>query len=164
MKVFRVVADSSCLIGLAQIKQFALLKDLFFEIYIPPAVYEEVVVKGKGEAGSNETEFAIRDGWILLKAVDDEIAVDALSATLGRGESEVIILCRELGVDYALIDERVARHKAELMNVSTTGILGIIELAIETGFVIDKKKLVNELRKAGFRISDKLYKRMVADS
>lgn len=33
MKVFRVVADSNCLIGLAQIKIFALLKEVFAEIY-----------------------------------------------------------------------------------------------------------------------------------
>jgi len=35
MKVFRVAADSSCLIGLAQIKIFRLLKEVFAETYIP---------------------------------------------------------------------------------------------------------------------------------
>ena len=39
MRVFRVVADSSCLIGLAQIELFGLLKELFLEVYIPRAVY-----------------------------------------------------------------------------------------------------------------------------
>jgi len=43
MKVFRVAVDSSCLIGLAQIEIFGLLKEVFAEIYIPRAVYEEVV-------------------------------------------------------------------------------------------------------------------------
>lgn len=78
MKVFRTVADSSCLIGLAQIELFALLRDLFLEVYIPQAVHEEVVVKGRGEPGSNETESAVKDGWISIKAINDEIAVDAL--------------------------------------------------------------------------------------
>jgi len=54
MKNFRVVADSSCLIGLAQINLFHLLKELFSEVYIPFAVYDEVVIKGGGEAGSME--------------------------------------------------------------------------------------------------------------
>ena len=99
MKVFRVVADSSCLIGLAQIRLFGLLKDLFSEICIPPAVYDEVVFKGRGEAGSDETESAVEDGWISMKAVNDEIATNALTTTLGKGESEVIILCRELGLN-----------------------------------------------------------------
>ena len=44
MKVFRVAADSSCLMGLAQIDLFRLLKELFSEVYIPHAVYDEVAI------------------------------------------------------------------------------------------------------------------------
>ena len=95
-----------------------------------------------------------------IKTVNDEIAVNALTTNLGKGESEVVILCKESGFDYALIDERTAREKAALMGVNTMGVLGVMDLAIEMGFAIDKKKLVKELRGAGFRISDKLYKRM----
>jgi len=164
MKVFRVVADSSCLIGLAQIELFGLLEELFSEVYIPPGVYDEVVVKGRGEAGSHETESAVKDGWISMKAVNDEMATDALATTLGKGESQVIILCKELGFDYALVDEKAARYIAERMSVSTMGLLGIIDLAIEMGFAMDKKSLINQLRGVGFRISDKLYKRMFPDS
>lgn len=160
MKAFRVVADSSCLIGMAQIKIFGLLKEVFEEIYIPDAVYEEVVINGRDEAGSAETESAVRDGWISAKSVNDEMAVNALTTILGKGESEVIILCKKSGFDYALIDERTARDAAALMRVNTMGVLGIIDLAIEMGFAIDKKKIVNQLREVGFRISDKLYKRM----
>ncbi len=124
MKVFRVAVDSSCLIGLAQIGIFGLLREVFAEIYIP----------------------------------------GALTTNLGKGESEVIILCKELGFDYALIDERTAREKAALMSVNTMGVLGVMDLAIEMGFDIDKKRLVKQLREIGFRISDKLYKRMFPDN
>ena len=164
MKVFRVVADSSCLIALAQIELFGLLKELFSEIYIPRAVYEEVVVKGRGEAGSGETESALKDSWISIKDVNDKTAIDALRTILGKGESEVIILCKELRADYALIDERTARHTAELMSVDTMGVFGIMDLAIEMGFAIDKRYLIKQLRDVGFRISNKLYKRMFGDS
>lgn len=164
MKVFRVVADSSCLIGLAQIAQFKLLKGLFKEVYIPEAVYNEVVINGKGEAGSNDTKSAVRDGWILKRAVNDELAVNALTAILGKGEAEVIILYKELKLDLALIDERTARSMAELINVNTMGILGIIDLAVEKGFSINKKRAVDQLRDLGFRIGDKLYKRIIPDS
>ena len=163
MKAFRVVADSSCLIGLARIKQFELLKDLFSEIYIPQAVYDEVVIAGKGEAGSEETESAIKDGWLLKKAVNDEVAVNALTTALSKGESEVIILCKELELDFALIDERMARSMAELMGINTRGVLGIIKLATDRGFSIDKKKLVDQLIDSGFRISEELYKKIVSE-
>ena len=49
------------------------------------------------------------------------------------------------------------------MNVNTMGILGIVGLAIEMGFSIDKKKVVDYLIDLGFRISDKLYKKMFSD-
>jgi predicted nucleic acid-binding protein len=163
MKVFRVVADSSCLIALSQIEMFGLLKELFSEIYIPSAVYEEVAVKGRGEPGSGETESALKDGWISMKDVNDKTAIDALRTILGKGESEVIILCKELRADYALIDERTARHTAGLMSVDTMGVFGIMDLAIEMGFAIDKRYLIKQLRDVGFRISDKLYKRMFGD-
>lgn len=164
MKVFRVVADSSCLISLAQIDKFELLKDLFLEVYIPHAVYDEVVIKGESEVGSDNVETAIKDGWLLKKAVKDDVAVNALTTLLGKGESEVIILFKELGLDYALIDEKMARDVASLMNVKTIGVLGIIDLAIEREFSIDKKKVVDQLKDFGFRISDKLYKKIFPDS
>ncbi len=64
MKVFRVAADSSCLIGLVHIRLFESIKDLFAEIYIPSAVYNEVVVQGKGKFGVDEIEAAVKaGGW-----------------------------------------------------------------------------------------------------
>lgn len=157
MKAFRVVADSSCLIGLARIKQFELLNELFLDVCIPQSVYYEVTVKGNGETGSEETEAAIKNGWLKNKTINDEMAVSALTPVLGKGESEVIVLCKELGFDYALIDERTARNMAELMGVNTMGVIGIINLAAERGYPIDKKKLVDQLIELGFRISNTLY-------
>lgn len=160
MKAFRVTVDSSSLIGLAQINQFELLKELYTEVYIPEAVCQEVVIKGKGEPGSKETEKAVHNGWIIKKAAADKIAVKALSSTLGEGESEVIILYKELGLDYAIIDEKTARYMAELMDVNLIGVIGVIDMAIGKGFDINKKVLVDQLIEKGFRISSKLYKRM----
>jgi predicted nucleic acid-binding protein len=51
---------------------------LFIEVTIPRAVYDEVVINRKGEAGSEETEAAIKEGWILRKSVSDKTAVSAL--------------------------------------------------------------------------------------
>jgi len=164
MKILRAVVDSSSLIGLAQIEQFELLKDLFSEVCIPDAVYKEVVIEGKGEPGSEETERAIKDGWIIRKRAVDIIAVKALSSTLGEGESEVIVLCKEIESDFAVIDERTARAAAELMGINVIGLIGIIDLAIEKGFDINKKALVDILIESGFRISNRLYKLMFPGS
>lgn len=79
---------------------------------------------------------------------------------LGRGEAEVRIVCRELNLDCALIDERIARDMAEILNVNTMGVLGIIDLAAQRGFPINKKEAADRLKDMGFRISEKLYKKM----
>lgn len=164
MKGFRVVADSSCLIGLAEVNLFTLLKELFSEVYISNAVYDEVVIDGKGQAGANETDFAVQEGWILKESANDELVLNSLTTILGRGEAEVIILCKQLNLDYALIDERIARDTAEILNVNTMGVLGIIDLAVHRGFPINKKKVVDKLIDVGFRISEKLYKKMFPNS
>ncbi len=158
-----VVADSSCLIALSQISQFKLLRELFDKVFVPKAVYQEVVIKGKNEAGSKETEKAIRDGWMTKKSVKDTTSVKALSITLGSGESEVIALCKELNADFALIDEKTARDVAGLMDISTIGTIGIINLAVIKGIDIDKKKALELLRNKGFRMSDKLYKKIITE-
>ena len=45
----KVVSNSGPLINLAKVGQFTLLRDLFQHITIPPAVFEEVVVRGGGQ-------------------------------------------------------------------------------------------------------------------
>ena len=50
------------------------------------------------------------------------------------------------------------------MNVNTMGVLGVIDLAIERGIPIDKKKVIAHLKDLGFRISDKLFKKIFPDS
>jgi predicted nucleic acid-binding protein len=47
-----VVSDSSPLIGLAQIQRLELLPCLFGEIFIPQAVYDEVVIAGRKKVGT----------------------------------------------------------------------------------------------------------------
>ena len=160
MKNLRVGIDSSCIIGLSPIEKFQLLKDLFSEIYIPNAVYQEVVVYGKDRIGAKETEEAIQKGWLKRIDVKDKLAVQALLPTLGRGESEVIILGRERELDFVLIDEVLARKIAKLMGLKIVGAIGIIDLAIGRGFQLNKKALVDELINLGFRISKKLYNKI----
>lgn len=161
MKAFRVVADSSCLIGLVHINLFEHLQEMFVDVYIPDAVYDELAVKGIGKTGAHEIETAVKAGWLKKTSVHDELAVKALLPTLSRGEAEVIVVATELDLDYALIDEKTARNMAALMDIKTIGTLGIIDIAITAGIAIQKKTAVDLLRNVGFRISERLYKKIL---
>ncbi len=55
-----IIADSSPLIGLARIGQLALLPRLYSKTLIPPEVWDEVTIRGKGRPGAKELSEASR--------------------------------------------------------------------------------------------------------
>jgi predicted nucleic acid-binding protein len=87
-----VIADSSCLIVLSKIGKLEILRKLFERIYIPPAVFYEVVELGKGRAGTQAIKEA---NWIECVTVKDSLAVKKRQLTLDAGESEAIVLASE---------------------------------------------------------------------
>ena len=82
-----VVANAGPLIALAEIGCFDLLKSLYWQIHIPPAVRDEVLVSQEGRPGTKEVAAA---GWIRVESVRDLTAVRILRERLDRGESEAI--------------------------------------------------------------------------
>ena len=106
----KVVSNSGPLINLAKVGQFTLLRDLFQHITIPPAVFEEVVIRGGGQPGAGETNTA---QWITRGMLDQSDVADILAAELDRGEAEAIALALQEKADWLLIDERVGRRFAQ---------------------------------------------------
>jgi len=115
-----IVSNAGPLIALAKIERFGLLRELFGKLYIPQAVYDEVVVIGTGRAGANETEQAVSD-WIEVQEVKDLVMVKSLLTKLGKGESEAIALALEAKADLVLLDDYKARATAEFMGLNMTG-------------------------------------------
>ena len=58
------VSDSSTLIILSRIDRLEFLKVIFGQVFIPQAVYDDLVVKGKGKPGAKEVDTA---NWIKVK-------------------------------------------------------------------------------------------------
>ena len=145
-----VVSNTGPLIALATIGQFDLLRKLFGEILIPPAVRAEIL-------DENTVDAVTAADWIIVRTAQDEIAVQLLSGELDAGESEAIVLARELKADPLLIDDRSARHRANIIELSTIGTLGVLLLAKTEGLVPVLESLLGDLRRAGFHMSDELY-------
>lgn len=76
-----VVCNSTILITLARIGKLNILKNLLKEIYIPDAVYKEVVIDGKGLPGAEEVEKA---EWIRNISIKDKLASKILKKDLGE--------------------------------------------------------------------------------
>jgi predicted nucleic acid-binding protein len=149
-----VVSNATPLIAMAMADRFDLLRSIFGRIYIPPGVYEEVVEEGGERFGAMEVRQA---AWIQVIEAKDKLAIEVLEDDLGKGESETIVLAREMQADWVLVDERLARRKLELLDVPTIGTLGILLKAKELGLLHTIGPEVDKLRARGFRLGKQAY-------
>ena len=85
-----VVSDTTPLIALAKIERLHLLADLFGEIFLPQAVYDEVTIFGKGRSGAQEIAEA---NWITVSEVQEKSKVDYLLTQIDLGEAESDCSC-----------------------------------------------------------------------
>jgi predicted nucleic acid-binding protein len=153
-----VVSNSTPLISLARINRLHLLEEIFGKVYIPQGVYEEVVMEGVDKAGAKE----VSEGhWIEVVEVHDRLSVEVLSDELDKGESEAIVLAKELKANWVLMDERLARRKLETLGVNKIGTLGILLRAKEAGMIKAIRPEMDRLTEQGFRISRRVYWKML---
>ena len=149
-----VVVDSSALITLARIGRLELLHRTTGVIHIPEAVFVEVVEKGAGRPGSREVAQA---DWVLRQTVRDVASVDRLRARLGRGESEAIVLAKELEADILVIDDAAARHVAETGEQRVVGLPGWLLYLKQRGVVTAIKPVLDEMIASGFYFDEERY-------
>lgn len=149
-----VVADAGPLIALSRTGYFDLLRSLYGELYLPQAVWDEVVWAGNDRPGVEEVSAAT---WIHVVAVKNVVAVQLLQEQLDLGESEAIVLAIELQADLLLIDEMRGRRVTEARNINHTGTLGTLIMAKKQGKLAVVNPVLDDLQAAGFRMSKKLF-------
>ena len=74
---------------------------------------------------------------------------------LGKGESEVIALAREIGT-RVIIDDLKARKIAETLELIVTGTIGVLIKSENMGLIESAYDKVKELKDKGFYVSDQL--------
>lgn len=150
-----VASNTSPLINLAAVSHLNLLQELYGTIYIPQAVYDEIVIDGVGQAGANEVDQA---DWIKIEPVINQPMVSSLQTDLDVGEAEAIVLAVELNADLLLLDERKGRLVAHRLGLNYIGLLGLLIRAKQEQLISDVKPTMDRLRQnVGFWVSDELY-------
>ncbi|SMC08401.1 DUF3368 domain-containing protein [Nitratiruptor tergarcus] len=147
-----VVSDSTTLIILFDLNRLDLLQNLFQKIYIPNKVHEEITYK---------EDISIPE-FIEIVEVDKSEILKYLEFYLDEGESEAISLALERELPL-IIDEKKGRKIAKNLGIKIVGLLGIIYLNIQKGFITKKeaKELLETAVKNGYRISEKLIKEVL---
>ncbi|MFN8493081.1 MAG: DUF3368 domain-containing protein [Caldilineaceae bacterium] len=157
-----VVSNSTPLIGLASIGRFDLLRQLFGEIQIAQAVYEETVSQGREEGGAKRQVSTA--AWIKLHTVQERLAVEVLLDELDRGEAETIVLAREVKADWVLMDEKKGRRKLTQLGIEKIGTLGILLKAKQAGVLDQIRPDVERLRQQGFSVSPALIEAILVSA
>jgi len=146
-----IVSNTTPLIGLATIGRFEILRQLFGEVYIPKAVYDEAVTVGREDGGAKRE--VSEASWIKVVEIQDRLAVEVLLDELDLGEAEAIVLARELDAEWVLMDEKKGRRKLSQLEIQKIGTVGILLKAKQVGLIKTIRKDLEQLREKGFSIS-----------
>jgi uncharacterized protein len=139
-----------------KLNRLDLLKQLYTQVYIPAAVYNEIEA---GKAKEFYKDLSKTD-WIKIVEIEDKQAVKYF-LDLDSGEAEAIVLATELNADLILLDEKLGRFHAKHADLKVTGTIGILLKAKKEGLIYELKSLLHELTKKDVWISERLKKEIL---
>jgi predicted nucleic acid-binding protein len=152
MSINCVVTNSSPLIVLFKSQQAELLPQLFSEILVPQAVWDEVTVAGQNDTASQQLASVSWAQQVEIGAIAPEVA----AWDLGKGESEVLSLALKTPDCVALIDDKAARRCSQVLGIITLGTGGLLLLAKRRGLIPLVVPKIHALRDAGLWLSEYL--------
>jgi uncharacterized protein len=151
-----VVVNATPIITLSVADHLDLLRGLYEEVVIPPAVRAEVLAGGRDRKGAMELAAA---GWIRTVPLEDPRRADLLLSDLDRGEAEVIALAQERSAPLVVLDERLARRHAERLGLGITGTLGVFLKAKQKSLIPQVGPLIRQIQDHGIRLSQRLIEK-----
>jgi predicted nucleic acid-binding protein len=153
MKNGLVIADAGPIFSLAIIDKLEILNSLFDEIKISNAVWEEITLK------KNTDYYKIIESFFKSKVLKIS-SFNELTFIMDYGESESIILYKELNAKFLLIDDKKARTIAENFNIECIGTLGLLSTAKSKGHLDNLRplfvKFIQNNRYYSIRLLNKL--------
>lgn len=152
-----IVADSSPLIALAVTGAIDLLPQLYRDVLLPPAVWDEVTIAGQGLPGAEVVRGA---GWLKVTKPDPAV-VAALTILVGQGEA--IALAQSVVGSVLLLDDAQARRVAERVGLRRIGTLGILRKAKIAGLLDRIEPLIDQLAHHGIYMSRNLIDAILRD-
>ncbi|WP_375579776.1 DUF3368 domain-containing protein [Marivirga tractuosa] len=129
-----VIADAGPIFSLAIVNELELLNQLFNEIKISKAVWDEITL-------DKSTEFYNKISLFFKDKVSHIKGFNELTFVMDYGESESVILYKELNADFLLIDDKKARNIAENFDINCIGTLGILSVSKDKGLIKELRPL-----------------------
>lgn len=137
-----LIADCSALIALSACESLHLLDALFSTVLVPEAVYREATGTDKPEA-AKPADY-LRD---KVRAVDTSAFV-YLDAFADAGETDAMLLYKQLDADRLLIDDKRGRKVAKINRIQVIGSLGVLIGAKRAGLIPAIRPLIGQIEKS----------------
>ena len=137
-----IIADTSCLIVLSNIKELDILHRLYGSITITPEVASEYVYE--------------LPAWIKIKTAKDKLTQLVLEMQIDKGESSAIALALEIPNSTLILDDYKARRVALHLGLTFTGTMGIIIKSKLNGIIPSIKPLLKKIKQTDFRLADEI--------
>ena len=154
--MLKVVSNTTPIISLLKLSRLDIFKELYEEIIISKAVFNEI------ESGKKKGYYQdlTKIDWIKIKEIQDKKALRYF-LDLDGGEAESIVLATEINADLIIIDEKLGRFHAKHADLKITGTIGVLLKAKTTGLINQIKPLLFELTEKDVWFSDKLIREIL---
>jgi hypothetical protein len=146
-----VILNNTPLVAPWSIGHLMLLHDLYGDILIPQAIYQEFLA----------TERAVRQAaldalpWIKKATLADPRQV-LVYVGLDQGEAEVLALASERSARLVIIDELKGRRYAQRLGFPLTGTVGVLLTAKAQKLIPAVSPLIDQLLTEGLFLTPKL--------
>lgn len=150
-----IVSDTGPLVALSRARRLSLLEALFETVIIPRVVLDELKIDEYRPGIEDLSLATARNSW--LKA-EDQGELTPFGG-LGAGECAAIVLAERHQCPL-LVDERKGRAVARKRGVDIIGTGRVLLEAKDHQLIPSVSTVLRELRKQGYRLSDRLCQRL----
>ncbi len=144
----KVISNSSPLIVLYNCGRLEILQQLFGQVLIPEAVYQEVVHNTKNRLQSEAIAYS---NFIHVHPTPQQAF--SFSHKLDRGEIEALILASSLKADYLLLDDKRAQKEAKLQGITFIPTFAVLLKAAQKRIIADFDAVLTELQQKNIFLS-----------
>ena len=145
-----VVSDTSPLRCLAHLGLLDLLRVLYGQVLVPPAVANELLFAKPQFPAIDVTTLP----FVQVQGPHSQQSVQPHLSLLDAGEAEALALAVEVGANLVLIDERHGDAVAKQLGLVTIGTLGVLLRGKTAGHVVVVGPLIDQLQQGlGFFVS-----------
>jgi predicted nucleic acid-binding protein len=158
-----VVNNTTPLSTLARVDCLEWIPKRWGHVSIPYAVWRELECL-RDPAALSRLRNAKKSGWIRLVPVSSTESVRGFLDRLDQGESEVLVLAKEIGIPLVWMDEAAGRAVALEVGLRVTGTAGMVKWAWQQGLVPTVRVMLERLRtEGGLFLSDGFIDQVAGD-